>query len=157
MNASNIFATFSVDGLLFGVPAAEVMELTPRRELTRVPLAPPTIEGLMNLRGQIIAAVEMRRRLELRPRAAGEASRNVVLRTEDGPVSLLVDQIGEVIELGEEMFEPVPETLRGIAREMVRGVYKLPGRLLLILDPRKVLDLPATPHSRKPPTTPATP
>ncbi len=157
MNATGIFATFTVDGLLFGVPAAEVMELTHRRELTRVPLAPPTVEGLMNLRGQIIAAVEMRRRLELRPRPAAEAPRNVVLRTAGGPVSLLVDQIGEVIELGEDTFEPVPETLRGIARELVRGVYKLPGRLLLILDPHKVLDLPPSPHTRKTSTTPGTP
>ena len=140
MATTQIFATFLVDGLLFGVPAAEVLELTTRRELTRVPLAPPTIEGLMNLRGQIIPAIDLRRRLELRARPENLSPMNVVLRTEDGPVSLLVDQVGEVIELGEETFEVAPETVRGVARELLRGVHKLPNRLLLLLDPRAIID-----------------
>ena len=140
MATTQIFATFLVDGLLFGVPATEVLELTTRRELTRVPLAPPTIEGLMNLRGQIIPAIDLRRRLELRPRPENLSPMNVVLRTEDGPVSLLVDQVGEVIELGEETFEVAPETVRGVARELLRGVHKLPHRLLLLLDPREIID-----------------
>ncbi len=137
---TQIFATFLVDGLLFGLPAAEVLELTNHREMTRVPLAPPTIEGLMNLRGQIIAAVDLRRRLDLHPRPAGQLPMNVVLHTDDGPVSLLVDQVGEVIELGEETFEPAPETVRGVARELLRGVHKLPGRLLLLLDPKRIIE-----------------
>ena len=140
MSTRQIYATFFVDGLLFGVPASEVLELTHLRSLTRVPLAPPTIEGLMNLRGQIIAAIDMRRRLELQPRAPGEKVMTVVLRDEDGLVSLLVDRVGEVIELGEETFKPTPETVRGVARELVRGVHKLPGRLLLLLDTRRVIE-----------------
>ena len=131
--------TFLVDGQLFGVPATEVMELTRFHELTRVPLAPPTVAGLMNLRGQVVTAVDMRSRLGLRPRPAGQQPMNVVLRREDVLVSLLVDQVGEVIELDDSTYEPVPDTLRGIARELVRGVHKLPGRLLLLLDPAKVI------------------
>ena len=94
----------------------------------------------MNLRGQIIPAIDLRRRLELRPRPENLSPMNVVLRTEDGPVSLLVDQVGEVIELGEETFEVAPETVRGVARELLRGVHKLPHRLLLLLDPRAIID-----------------
>lgn len=131
--------TFLVDGQLFGVPATEVMELTRFHELTRVPLAPPTVAGLMNLRGQVVTAVDMRSRLGLRTRPAGQQPMNVVLRREDVLVSLLVDQVGEVIELDDSTYEPVPDTLRGTARELVRGVHKLPGRLLLLLDPAKVI------------------
>lgn len=139
MPAANNFITFLVDGQLFGMPATEVMELTRFHELTRVPLAPPAVVGLMNLRGQVVTAVDMRRRLELRPRPEGQQPMNVVLRREDVLVSLLVDQVGEVIELDGSTYEPVPDTLRGIARELVRGVHKLPGRLLLLLDPAKVI------------------
>ena len=139
MPAPNNCITFLVDGQLFGMPAMEVMELTRFHELTPVPLAPPTIAGLMNLRGQVVTAVDMRRRLELRPRPEGQQPMNVVLRREDVLVSLLVDQVGEVIELDDSTFEPVPDTLRGVARELVRGVHKLPGRLLLLLDPQKVI------------------
>lgn len=139
MPAPNNCITFLVDGQLFGMPAAEVMELSRFHELTRVPLAPPTIAGLMNLRGQVVTAVDMRRRMELRPRPDGQQPMNVVLRREDVLVSLLVDQVGEVVELDEATFEPVPDTLRGVARELVRGVHKLPGRLLLLLDPDKVI------------------
>ena len=139
MPATQIFATFLVDGLLFGLPAAEVLELTNARELTRVPLAPPTVVGLMNLRGQIIAAIDLRRRLDLRPRPVGQPPMNVVLRTAGETVSLLVDQVGEVLELGDETFEAAPETVRGVAREPLRGVHKLPGRLLLLLDPQRLL------------------
>ena len=139
MATTQIFATFLVDGLLFGLPATEVLELTNGREMTRVPLAPATIEGLMNLRGQIIPAIDLRRRLELSPRPAGKLPMNVVMRTADEPVSLLVDQVGEVLELGEETFEAAPETVRGVARELLRGVHKLPGQLLLLLDPQRII------------------
>ena len=141
MSNARSFTTFLVDGLLFGVPAEEVLELTRQRELTRVPLAPPMVEGLMNLRGQLVTAIDLRRRLGLRPRPAGQPPVNVVLLTEEGTVSLLVDQIGEVLELGEDCFEPAPETVRGVAHELVQGVYKLPGRLLLILDPRRIIEI----------------
>jgi purine-binding chemotaxis protein CheW len=107
--------------------------------MTRVPLAPPVVEGLINLRGQIVTAIELRRRLELQPRPHGQLPMNVVVRTEDGPVSLLVDEIGDVLEMDAESFERPPETLRGIARELIRGAYKLKDRLLLTLDIEKTV------------------
>jgi len=95
------------------------------------------------LRGQIVTALDLRRRLELREREAGQRPMNVVVRTDDGVVSLLVDEIGDVVEVDQESFEPPPETLRGVARELVRGVYKLKDRLLLLLDTERVVNLDA--------------
>jgi purine-binding chemotaxis protein CheW len=92
------------------------------------------LRGLINLRGQIVTAIDLRRRLGLPERAADQEPMNVVMRTDDGAVSLLVDEIGDVIEVNEDAFEPPPDTLQGDARALIKGVYKLNGQLLLILD-----------------------
>jgi purine-binding chemotaxis protein CheW len=109
--------------------------------LTGVPLAPPTVAGLINLRGQIVVAVDMRRRLELTPRADDRQSMNVVVRHQDNVVSLLVDEIGDVISVAEDCFEEPPETLEGVVRNLIHGAYKLEDRLLLLLDAEEVLNL----------------
>src|SRR5262245_46354614 len=98
--------------------------------MTRVPLAHPVVRGLMNLRGQIVTALDLRRRLELPERPDDESPVNVVVQADDGAVSLLVDEIGDVLEASDDQFERPPETLRGVARELIRGTYKLPDRLL---------------------------
>ena len=100
------------------------------------------IEGLINLRGQIITAIDLRRRLGLPEREPDHLPLNVVVRTDDGAVSLLVDEIGDVVEIDAESFERVPETVTGMARELILGVYKLPTRLLLILDTERTACLP---------------
>jgi purine-binding chemotaxis protein CheW len=128
------FCTFLVDGLFFGVDVQEVQEVIRFQEMTRVPLAADAVQGLINLRGQIVPAIDMRRQLELPRRAEGDLPMNVVVRTDDGPVSLLVDEIGDVVEVDPDSYEPRPETVRGPARRLVSHVYKLPERLLLILD-----------------------
>lgn len=141
MSDSLQFATFYLDQLFFGVEVRAVQEVVRYQPMTRVPLAPPMVQGLINLRGQIVTALDLRSRLGLLPRSDSELPMNVVLRTEDGAVSLLVDQIGDVIDTSPDLFEPPPETVRGTAREMIRGAYKLEGRLLLILDHGQVLNL----------------
>src|SRR5581483_12163096 len=103
--------------------------------MTRVPLAPPVVRGLINLRGQIVTALDLRRRLDLPDRPEGMLPVNVVVQTDDGAVSLLVDEIGDVLTVADDLFEPPPATLRGPARDLVRGAYKVPDRLLVILDP----------------------
>jgi len=128
------FSTFLVDQLLFGVEVEKVQEVIRYQEMTRVPLAPPVVKGLINLRGQIVTAVDLRRRLGLRERAATDLPMNVVVRQDDGAVSLLVDEIGDVLEVEEESFELPPETLDGKARELIRGVYKLNDRLMHVLN-----------------------
>ncbi len=134
------FCTFFLEGLFFGIEVEKVQEVIRYQEMTRVPLAPSVVGGLINLRGQIVTAVDMRRRLGLSERPEDQLPMNVVVRTEDGAVSLLVDEIGDVLETEEESFERPPETVQGVARELIRGVYKLKGQLLLILDTDKALN-----------------
>jgi len=134
MAAKKQFSTFVVDQLLFGVGVEKVQEVIRYQEMTRVPLAPPVVKGLINLRGQIVTAIDLRRRLDLHERAATDLPMNVVVRHEDGAVSLLVDEIGDVLEVAEENFEPPPATLDSKARELTRGIYKLSDRLMHVLD-----------------------
>lgn len=143
MSESKQFATFHLDGLFFGVEVLNVQEVIRYQEMTRVPIAPAMIQGLINLRGQIVTAIDLRRRLELPPRPPGQLPMNVVVRTDEGAVSLLVDEIGDVVEVEVGAYERAPETLKGVARELVSGVYKLKDSLLLILDTERTLSLPA--------------
>lgn len=135
------FSTFVLDKLLFGVELRQVQEVIRNLEMTRVPLAPDVVSGLINLRGQIVTAIDLRRRLELTPAPEGALPMNVVIRNEDGAVSLLVDEIGDVVEVDEESFEPPPETLRGTVRTMIRGVHKLNNRLMHVLDTEKACQI----------------
>jgi purine-binding chemotaxis protein CheW len=107
-------------------------------------LAPKLVHGLINLRGQIVTALDLRTRLELPPRKADNLPLNVVVRTEDGAVSLLVDEIGDVVEIDSDTYERPPETLEGVARDLVEGVYKLKNRLLLILNIEKTVTFTST-------------
>jgi len=141
MTNTKQFCTFFVNGLFFGVEVLKVQEVIRYQGMTRVPLAPTTIQGLINLRGQIVTAIDLRRRLELAPRDADQLPMNVVVRSDDGAVSLLVDEIGDVVEIQDDIYERPPETLKGVARELVQGVYKLKERLLLILDTEKTVNL----------------
>ena len=142
MTSSKQFATFFLHGLFFGVDVLKVQEVIRYQEMTRVPIAPAMIQGLINLRGQIITAIDLRRRLELPERPEGQLPMNMVVRTEDGGISLLVDEIGDVLEISETCFERVPETVTGVARDLILGVYKLNGRLILILDTERSASLP---------------
>jgi purine-binding chemotaxis protein CheW len=141
MAQSEQFCTFFLDGHFFGVPVQQVQEVIRYQEMTRVPLVPLVVRGLINLRGQIVTAIDLRRRLGMSERLADQLPLNVVVRTGDGALSLLVDEIGDVIEVEEKTFEPPPETLKGMAREMIRGVHKLPHRLLLVLDTERAVNV----------------
>jgi purine-binding chemotaxis protein CheW len=135
------FCTFYLDKLLFGVELKGVQEVIRSLDMTKVPLAPAVVSGLINLRGQIVTAVDLRRQLELEPRPADTFAMNVVVRSDDGAVSLLVDEIGDVVEVEETSFEPPPETLRGSVRTMILGVHKLNDRLLHVLDTEKACQM----------------
>ncbi|MGB8650543.1 MAG: chemotaxis protein CheW [Mycobacteriales bacterium] len=136
------YCTFYADGMYFGIGVREVQEVLQYQDMVQVPLASPVVRGLINLRGQIVTAIDLRRRLGLPDRPDDVDPMNVVVRTDDGAVSLLVDQIGDVVEVDERAFEAPPETLGGRARELIEGVYKLDGELLLILDAQQAIDLP---------------
>lgn len=141
MSDARQFCTFYLDRYYFGIDVLKVQEVIRSQPVTRVPLAPRVVRGLINLRGQIVTAIDLRRRLELPERPATRTPVNVVVHTDDGPVSLLVDEIGDVLSVPEASVEPPPETLRGIARELIRGAHPLPDRLLLLLDLSRAVKL----------------
>ncbi len=137
------FCSFRLAHLTFGIEVDRVQEVLRSQALTPVPLAHDVVRGLINLRGQIVTAIDLRRRLNLPEREPGEEPMNIVVRTSGGELSLLVDAIGDVVDVDEGTFEGPPETLDGVARELITGTYKLDDRLLLVLDTDRAVQLPA--------------
>ena len=136
------FCTFFVDDLYVGIPVQRVQEVLRFQPMTAVALAPDVIQGLINLRGEIVIAIDLRRRLGMKDRAAtDEPPTNIIVRTESGPVSFLVDAINDVVSTDPSTFEPTPATLTGTLRDLTIGVYKLEERLLLILDHEGAADV----------------
>ena len=129
-------ATFTLDNFLFGIDVGNVQEVLRFQPMTTVPLAPRMVGGLINLRGKIVAALDLRVRLGLPARPADRAPMNMVLRArpDEGAVSLLVDTIGEVVTVDEAAFEAPPDTMGDLPRAVIDRVYKLPDGLLLALD-----------------------
>ena len=135
------FCTFTLDSLLFGVEVRDVQEVIRYQHITYVPRAAQSVHGLINLRGQIVTAIDLRSRLKLNKRPADRQPMNVVIRSGDDVVSMLVDEIGDVVSVDETTFEKPPDTLDGVARSLIRGAYKLENRLLLNLDTEKNIKL----------------
>lgn len=136
---STQLATFTLDGHIYGVDVDRVQEVLRSQPRTRVPLAPAAVAGLVNLRGQVLTAIDLRERLGLPEREAGVEPMVVVIRVAGEPIGLLVDSIGDVVDVEAKDFEPPPDTLLDAGRDLVLGVYKLPGRLLLALDPDRAV------------------
>ena len=129
--------TFHLGSQLFGIDVAMVQEILVTQVITPVPLAAPSILGVINLRGQIVTVIDLRRRLELPERTADANPIHIVVRTERELVSFLADRAGDVLDVDADAFEKAPETLRGAAREIIVGAYKLSSTLLLVLDPER--------------------
>ncbi len=132
--ASRQFATFALDGHHFGIEVGSVQEVLRHSVRTPVPLAPESVGGLINLRGQVVTAVNLRARLGLPAFPAETSPMNVVVRVDGEAISLLVDSIGDVVDVDDDLFEPPPDTLGGPGRELIRVAYKLDGRLLLAIE-----------------------
>jgi purine-binding chemotaxis protein CheW len=127
------FTTFYVDGDLFGIEVMKVQEVAGSPVVFNVPLAPSFVSGLVNLRGQIATALGMRE-IFSRPAAAAEKQMSVVCKHEGSLISLIVDSIGDVVEIKASQFEPTPDTIPGDARKYVKGIYKMNDALLSVLD-----------------------
>jgi purine-binding chemotaxis protein CheW len=132
MGAARQFATFTVGQLLFGIEIDAVQEVIGAQLITPVPLAPRAATGLINLRGQVVTAIDMRSRVGLA--ASGDPPMNVVVRLDNELVSLVVDEIGDVIDVTAEQFEQSPRTVSAELAALIRGAYKLDRQLLLVLD-----------------------
>lgn len=133
------YSTFIVEGVHFGVRTSEVIEFTKGLEVTPIPLGPPVVAGFMNLRGQIVTAIDIRKQLNLSGTRDDETTIGIFFRHEGSLYSLLVDEVHDILELADEQFEPPPSSLQLSARDVVAGVYKLPKRLLVIIDPHKIV------------------
>lgn len=143
MSATGL-VTFWLDDCCYGVDVLDVQEVLAPHGLTRVPGSPDAVLGLMNLRGLIITALDLRQRMGLAPLADPTTATSIVVRSDDAPVSLLVDRIGDVVEVENMPFEAPPDTLTGPARDLIIGAYKLEDLLLLELDTtRAIADLTA--------------
>lgn len=140
MNERQQYCTFVLAGGLFGVEVERVQEIIRYQVMTVIPHAPNAVAGLINLRGEIVPAIDLRRCLKLPERDADWLPTNVVVRTDDGAVSLLVDDIGDVLEVTEESYEPPPENLHGPMRELIRGIFKLGDGLLMALSAENAID-----------------
>jgi len=140
---SGQLATFRLDGDLYGIEVEHVQEVLRSQGLTRVPLAPAAVAGLINLRGQVVTAIDLRVRMALPPRAVGAEPMNVVVRVDEEVLSLLVDSIGDVVTVDADGFQGPPDTLTGPRRALLRGAYPLAGALLLVLDVGRAV---AAPH-----------
>lgn len=138
---SGVYCTFRVDGLLVGVDVDRVQEVLHEPEVTPVPLAHESVAGLLNLRGQIVTAIDARRRLGLSERNPEERVAHVILRCQSEAVSLIVDVEDEVVDVNHEAADDVPETLGGAVRDLLTGIHQLDKGLLLVLDADKTLSV----------------
>lgn len=140
MTGSMQVCTFDVDRYWFAVPVAQVQEVIRSIEVTRVPLAPPVIRGIINLRGLLVSAIDLRVRLGLPP-IEDVTGMSLCVYTPDGIASLLVDDIGEVRSIDRETFEAPPATTDASIRPFLSTVSKQKERLLLILDLDRIVEL----------------
>ncbi len=139
MSAEDRFCTFYLDGLCFGIAVERVQEAIFSPTVTPVPLAPRAVAGLTNLRGQIVTVIDLPRCLGLEARSAVTSPAMVVVRSENFPMGLLVDELGEVVGAPEHLCEASPGNLPAELRKLVPAVCKLPRRVLHLLDLDKVL------------------
>jgi purine-binding chemotaxis protein CheW len=133
--------TFDVENLFIGIEVSRIQEILRAQPVTPVPLAASVIRGLMSLRGQIVPVMDLRQRLGVAAADPELEQFNVLIRTSDGPVSLLVDRVGDVLEVDSSWFEPAPDTLNPAYSSLIRGAYKLEKRLLLALDPTSAVTI----------------
>ena len=134
------FVTFSIAGQLFGIPVLKVQDVLSSHRITQIPLAPPEIAGSLNLRGRIVTAFDVRRRVGLPMREAEEESMSIVVEHDGELYSLLVDSVGEVLALSVNDFERNPPTLDARLREYSAGIYRLNNELLVVLNVTSLLN-----------------
>lgn len=141
---------FYIGTYYFSVPIDRVQEVLKRAAVTPVPGAPRAVAGLLNLRGAIVTVLDIRPQLGLPSGDPAEAGTHLLLRDGSEIVALRIDRIGEVVNVNDDSFEPPPDTLRGPARTLITGAYKLPDRLMLALDMDVALSADAVASEGKP-------
>ncbi len=139
--AMNSFVTFWVSEQLFGVPVLQVQDILAPEKISPIPLAPKEVKGAINLRGRIVTVIDIRTRLGLIQRLDNGHNMAVTVEHDDELYTLLVDSIGDVVDLPKADFEDNPATLDPAWREVAQGVYRLNGNLMVVLDIDQVLNI----------------
>jgi purine-binding chemotaxis protein CheW len=135
------YVTAMIGGQLFGLPILRVQDVFMPERLTRVPLAPPEIAGVLNLRGRIVTLIDMRCRLGLDKRADDDPSMAIGVESRGESYGLLIDSVGEVLKLDDESREPNPINLEPRLARVSAGIHRLEGQLLMVVDVDRVLDI----------------
>ena len=135
------YVTAMIGGQLFGLPIVRVQDVFIPERLTRVPLAPPEIAGVLNLRGRIVTLIDLRRRFGLGQRDDGEPVMAIGVESRAESYGLLIDSVGEVLKLDDAAREPNPINLDQRLARVSSGIYRLDGQLLIVVDVDRVLDI----------------
>lgn len=133
------FVTFSIKDQMFGIPVLQVQDILTPSTIASVPLAPPEVKGSINLRGRIVTVIDVRVRLGLEKRSDGADSMGVTIEHDHELYTLLVDKVGDVIGLSHDLYESNPGTLDSLWREFASGVFRLEGKLMVVLDVERLL------------------
>ena len=140
----NEFLTFNLADQIFGVSVLQVNDVLGPQRITRMPLAPPSIAGVMNLRGRIVTAVDVRRCLDQKPRENADESMSVVVEENGELFSLIIDSVRDVLSIGQDQMESVPATLDPAWQAVASSIHKLENRLVVILDVNQLLQMAKT-------------
>ena len=137
--ATSDYVTMIVGGQLFGIPVLEVHDVFVPSKLAHVPMAPPEVAGVLNLRGRIVTAIDLRQRLGFEPRDPAAQVMAVVIEYQGEPYSLLVDEVGEVLSLEANCFERNPSNLDAKLRDVSNGIFRLEDRLMVVIQLDKII------------------
>jgi purine-binding chemotaxis protein CheW len=135
------YVTVTIGDHFFGLPIARVQDVFVPARLTKVPLAPPEVAGILNLRGRVVTAIDMRSRLGLGIRHAGQAAMAIGIEFKGESYGLLVDSVGEVMQLENSACEAKPANIEPTLARVAAGIYRLEGQLMIVLDVDRVLDV----------------
>src|SRR5450432_4645263 len=135
------YVTAMIGGQLFGLPIVRVQDVFIPERLTRVPLAPPEIAGVLNLRGRIVTLIDLRRRFGLGQREDGNSSMAIGVESRAESYGLLIDSVGEVLKLDDALREPNPINLDPRLARVSAGIHRLEGQLLMVVDVDRVLEI----------------
>jgi purine-binding chemotaxis protein CheW len=135
------YVTAMIGGQLFGLPIVRVQDVFIPERLTRVPLAPPEIAGVLNLRGRIVTLIDLRRRFGLGKAEDGDSSMAIGVESRAESYGLLIDSVGEVLKLDDAAREPNPINMDQRLARVSAGIYRLDGQLLIVVDVDRVLDI----------------
>ena len=133
------YLTITIADQIFGIPVLQVQDVLGEQKVTKIPLAPPEVAGALNLRGRIVTAINVRKKLGLEEDGNFDHQMSVVVEHENELYSLIIDQVGDVLALEHSDYEPTPATLDPLWRNISQGIYRMENRLLVVLDVPKLL------------------